>query len=512
MSEPPQLIFPEGIHARFINFQNYVRARFHPDQTMFLICALSGSYFPRPQVQHGALFNQKSCIYQIPDEILLMVFLFTEFAPIPLDSSLTTAEAWNWAKLIYAATSVCSRFYTILGGAAEFWNLIIFTPFGRKDDSDVVRSMIWRSRERPLRIVWDCEGTRLVASTACVNSLRSIDMARICTLSIRLTAQGTRMTAGVFEYFRPLPFLCETLIECHDGCADIPFIPSGVSTTALTVSSLSRIANFDFHFHVNFPQRLATTLLSLTLQVLISPYDLNNYLFQCTALQHFEWVISADPYHFSPIPPLEEEGGEAHPRNPVLYLPKTLNSIVIAHPFLVPRLHGRSLKHARLDVHDHKQLEISNWEDWFLETPHVPRLKTLWLSCTCIATNGMLEGMVNSAALNLKHINLGVQVNSPKGVLYAVKTLRRAPALSLQSISFGIYPQMRFHAMWEKAAMELRRLLAERGDLHIRSACVNRRLPKPIQNLIDQQEDNYERIILHSVSGIPEFYRMMKEL
>ena len=435
-----------------------------------------------------------------------MIFLFCDFAPVPLERPLTIAAAWKRARILAAATSVCSRFHAVLSSASEFWNVIIFTPLGRNHDADVLKRMIQRSGERPVQVVWDCKGTRVVASNACVEALCSVKTTRIHALSIRLTCKGTPLTAGVFEHrLGTLSLLRGTRVECHDECSKIPFIPSGASTTMLTIASNRAITNFERHVEVNLPARLATTLVSLRLEVFIRTRDLNDYLSHCTALQHLQWVTPALPLQF----PLDVQAAllEEEDHQPILSLPKTVTTVVIAHPILLPVLHAPSLTYARLDVHDHDQVLATNWEDWNIQTPHIPRLKSLWISCTCIATNGMLEAIVNSAARELEKVNLGVQKRFPKGVLYAINTLRRYHTPRLHSISFGIWPHSQFDLLWEKAAERLEMLLMERDSLRVHCVCINQRLPKPIRDLYQNTED---RIVLHSVPDLTCFYKTIR--
>ena len=244
----------------------------------------------------GALGNKHAHIYRLPVEILLMIFLFCEFSPVPLEQSLTMEESWKRARLLTSATSVCSRFHAVLKGASEFWNVIIFTPLGRTFDANVVKQMIQRSGHRPLHVVWDCMGTRVMASDACVDALCSVNRTRIRNISIRLTEKGTPLTTGVFEHrLGPLALLRATRIECHDKCPEIPFVPSGASTTMLTMSSRRHIVNLDRYIKVNFPSRLSTTLVSLVLKLSIRVRDLSDYLSRCLALQHLEWAVSPVP-------------------------------------------------------------------------------------------------------------------------------------------------------------------------------------------------------------------------
>jgi hypothetical protein len=452
--------------------------------------------------------NRRSHIFRVPVEVLVMIFLFCDFAPAPIEWLPTVDAAWERARLLAAATSVCSRFNTVLIGASEFWNVIIFTPMGRWYDVEVVKRMIRRSGERPFHVVWDCKGALEVASYACVDALLSVKTTRIHTLSIRLTYEGTSMTAGVFEHrLGPLSLLRATRIECHDGCTNIPFVPFSVSTTMVTIASYRSISDFERHVEVNLPARLTDTLVSLRLEVFMRTRDLNEYLSHCKALLNLEWAISTLPSQVS-LPALEEQA--FYDRQPVLSLANTVNTIVISHPILMPVLHGPSLKYARLDVHDHHQIQAVSWEDWNIETPRVPNLKMLWLSCPCIATNGLLDSMVYSAREELEHVNLGVQMNCPKGILYAINTFRRAYTPRLHFISFSIWPKKRFHTMWEKVAMRLEKLLVERDRIHVHVVYIKHRLPKPIIHLVLRRPD--DRIVLHSVPDIDRFYMESSDL
>jgi hypothetical protein len=460
----------------------------------------------------GARCNINTRIYRLPVEILLMIFLFCDFAPIPIEQSLTMEAAWNRARLLISATSVCIRFHAVLKSSPEFWNVRIFTPLGRRFDANVVKQMIHRSGKRPLHVVWDCKGTRITASEECVNALCSVNSTRIRTLSIRLTYKGTRVTNGVFEHrLRPLNLLRATRIECHDRCPEIPFVPSGASTTMLTIMSrCNNIVNFDRYIEVNLPSRLATTLVSLRLKLSIRTRDLKEYLLRCIALRHLEWVVSKFPY-FLTLPELhDEQDDDDYSRKPFLSLPETLDSVVIIHPILVPILHAPSLTHARMDVHDDHNIQVEGWEDWDLEMPHVPRLKTLWLSCPCIVTNGLFEAMVDSAALELEKVNIGVQKHTPNGVLYCVNTLRHSHTPRLHTISFGIWPHDNFHTMWDKVAMRLENLLAERHSLRVHSVFVNDRLPNSIQDLVLRLPK--DRIVLHSAPDFARLYKTMRDL
>jgi hypothetical protein len=462
-----------------------------------------------------AVGNLHAHLYKVPVEILLMIFLFCDFAPISIEQPMTISAAWDRAILLAAATSVCSRFHSVLTGASEFWNVIIFTPLGRKNDAEVVKLMIKRSGERPVHVIWDCKGTRVVASNFCVEALLSFITTRIHFLSIRLTPQGTPMTVGVFEHrVRPLAMLRRTRIECHNMCTEIPFIPCGASTTMLTIARRRYIVHFDRHIAVNLPPRLTTTLVSLRLEVSIRIKYLNYYLSHCIALVNLEWDTSTEPSEI-PLPALlamheeEDEDDDDRSLKPVLLLPKTVNTVTISHPALVPILNAPSLTHALLDLHDHHELQVINWEDWDIDMPHVPCLKSLRFSCTCMATNGLLEAMVNSAAEQLEHLNMGVQTHRPKGVIYAINALRRSHTPRLQSVSIGINPHHHFHVLWEKVAMRLEKLLAERDDLRVHLACVNYRIPFPIMNLLRHTEN---RIVLHDTNDFTQFYETTRNL
>jgi hypothetical protein len=63
----------------------------------------------------------------------------------------------------------------------------------------------------------------------------------------------------------------------------------------LTMSSRRHIVNLDRYIKVNFPSRLATTLVSLVLKLSIRVRDLSDYLSRCLALQHLEWAVSPVP-------------------------------------------------------------------------------------------------------------------------------------------------------------------------------------------------------------------------
>jgi hypothetical protein len=108
-----------------------------------------------------------------------MIFLFCEFSPVPLEHYMTTEESWKRARLLTSAMSVCSQFHAVLKCASDFWNVLIFTPLGRMCDTNVVKQMIQRSEKRPLHVVWDCKGTRVIASDACVDALCSFNSTRI---------------------------------------------------------------------------------------------------------------------------------------------------------------------------------------------------------------------------------------------------------------------------------------------------------------------------------------------
>jgi hypothetical protein len=370
-------------------------------------------------------------------------------------------------------------------------------------DTDIVKHIIQRSGERLVHVVWDCRGHRNVMCTPCVDALRSVNLRRICTISIRLSYRGTSPTAVVFDSLGPLPSLHATHVECHDTCHEVAFIPCGPLTTFLAITSECCITNFNRHVEVNFPLRLATTLVSLRINISVSTADLNDYLWNCRALLHFEWEISSSPVQI-PFPPLDEEDGDMKQH---LFLPRTVNNVVVSHPILVPLLHAPSLTHAKLDIHDHDQIDITPWEDWNIETTHVPRLKSLWLSCPCIATDGILEGMVRSAAQELEELNLGVQIYFPKGVLYAANALRRFHTPKLRSISFGIWPHPHFHAMWSRVATRLVNLLTQRDILHVHCAFVSHHIPTPIQELFGQY-----RIVPHVVDDVPHLRQTMKYL
>jgi hypothetical protein len=382
----------------------------------------------------GVLGNLHTHLYHVPVEILLLIFLFCDFAPVPAEKPITIAAAWKRARLLTSTASVCSRFHAVLSCASEFWNVIIFTPLGRRGDSYVLKRMIERSGERPVQVVWDCRGMRMVTCNTCVEALCSVEKTRIHSISIRLTSRGILPTTGVFEQrFRPLAMLRATRIECHEGCSEIPFVPSGASTTVITIASNHHRSIYNIHSHmeVNLPARLAITLVSLRLEVLIRSRNLNYYLSRCISLKHLEWVIPTVPAQLPldtlPVMPEDDdydENEEDRDHQPVLFLPKTVKTVVISHPFLVPVLHAPSITHARLDVHDHGQLQVTNLGEWLLDAPHVPRLENLWISCPCIALDGILDAMVKSAAGALERVNLGVQMHTPKGLLYSIHTFR----------------------------------------------------------------------------------------
>jgi hypothetical protein len=431
-------------------------------------------------------------------EILLIIFLFSDFGPVPSsERPIEADEAWKRARLLVEASSVCSRFYGVLRAASEFWNIIIFTPMRRTCDTDIVKQIIRRSGERPVHVVWDCRGHLDVMCTPCVDALRLVNTARICTISIRLTSRGASPTAVVFDSLIPLKSLHSSHVECHEGCSEVPFIPCGPLTTFLTITPECCITNLNRHVKVNLPLRLATTLVSLRIHISISTADLNHYLGFCRALLHLEWEISSSPS-------LDEEDGDMKQH---LFLPPTVKNIVVSHPILVPLLHAPSLTHAKLDIHDHDQIEVTPWEEWNIDTIHVPRLKSLWLSCPCIATNGLLEGMVESSAEELEELNLGVQMRCPKGVLCAANALRRFHTPRLRSISFGIWPHSHFHGMWGRVATRLANLLTERDTLRVHCAFFLHHIPTPIEELVEQY-----RIVPHVVRDFSHFRETMKYL
>jgi len=162
------------------------RASSHPTEWD---CALSHPNQPtytdtqsllRNQSQHGdrglgAPVNRRAHLYRVLVEILLMIFFFCDFAPVPLEQHLLATAAWKHVRLLGAATLVCCRFHAILTGASEFWKVIIFMLMGRMCDTNVVKQMIWHSGERPVHIVWDCKGTHTVVYNACVNALCSVN-------------------------------------------------------------------------------------------------------------------------------------------------------------------------------------------------------------------------------------------------------------------------------------------------------------------------------------------------
>jgi hypothetical protein len=440
-----------------------------------------------------------------------MIFLLCGVYPIRLDAPLTFTEAWNRYKLLFSAASVSRRFRAVLTGASDLWTSIIFAPF-RRGDVDVVKHMVEWSRGRPLHVLWDCRGIRAHASTACVETLCAIDKERVYTLSIRLSHQGMDLTSGVFENrFRPLQKLRKTVIKCHDGCLKVPFVPCVPSTTDITISSISPITQLNRYVEIEFPFPSSNNIQSLTLQVLVSHNVLEEYLTHCGALRHLEWVIPVDPSSdFEwPMPDEGDEEFETHKFS--LSLPKRLSSLKISHPFLVPVLCGEGLTNVRLDVHDHRDQENTQYENWFVtDPPHVPRMRKFSISCTCLAMNRVFGDMFHSARLVLEDVKLGViSARLPETLLAALELLHSAP--SLVSISFGVYPCVAFHGRWSDVVMRMEELLAESNGLFFHVACVERQLPTSMEDLIDSGRDG-NRVIIHYFAETSQLYRKIRNL
>jgi hypothetical protein len=434
-----------------------------------------------------------------------MIFFFSDFAPIPSsEGPIGAGEAWERAKLLTEATSVCSRFCGVLREASEFWNVVIFTPMGMRRYDDIVKHIIRRSGQRLIHVVWDCRGHRNVISTPCVESLHSVNITRICTVSIRLSSRCTSPTAGVFDTLIPLPSLRATHVECHDGCTEVPFVPYGPLTKFLTIASECLITNLDRHVEVYFPPRLAATLLSLTIHISIDTTDMNDYLSEFRALLHLEWSICSPPTHIS----FTQLVGEPD-RKQVLFLPKTLKTVFVSHPTLVPILRAPSLTHVQLDIHDHQQIDVTPWEGWNLYGAQIPLVKSIWLSCPCIATNGVLDGMLDSAAEELEELNIGVEAYCPQAILFTANALRRLHTPLLRSISFGILPHPRFHGMWGRVATRFGNLLTECHGLRIHCAFISDFFPTPMNGLVEQYGD---RFVLHAVPDEACLRETMKDL
>jgi hypothetical protein len=64
--------------------------------------------------------------------------------------------------------------------------------------------------------------------------------------------------------------------------------------------------------------------------------------------------------------------------------------------------------------------------------------------------------------------------------------------------------------MWDKVAMRLENLLAERHSLRVHSVFVNDRLPNSIQDLVLRLPK--DRIVLHSAPDFARLYKTMRDL
>jgi hypothetical protein len=499
-------------------------------------CAGISDAINRTKLEDRRNWNYRQPLYMLPGEVLSSIFAYCEFGRvIDIDNPMSADAAWSRAQLLAASLTVCHHFFTTLLAFSAHWNVLIATPYGRPNDANILRKMIQRSGTLPIQLVWDCHGRRRIHSNDCVHAVLSLYGARIRSLTIRHSSRAASLTAGVLssrgqlESLRAIRFECEPLYGLYDT---VPIVPSGD-----WMASLSRTVRHGLQSVYSERRAIASVFLgpqSVPIGIPLFSSIVWEFSSRCRALHTFEWVV-----------PIRGPGSYGC-HDPILFLP-AVETVVISHPTLMGDLHplvqshddeedgddekhDETLKNHRLKRDDEEnnhtapiQRDEDEVTDGDEETPHTlriklddgeqetirtHRLKRLRLSCPCIGTNELLNAILELEP-ELEELNLGTQKNRPDTIIHFLDNIQHIHAPRIRKITFGIWPDRRFHPMWHDVITPLAQLLTRHRDVCLHCVFVKEAIPECVKNLLDRHSDS---VVQHNVRDIHSLQKAIKKL
>lgn len=246
----------------------------------------------------------------LPLEIIMIIFSFCDFRPMPITDEITVEEAVARVKALSRATRVCRSWYKFITTCPQFWTIALFA-FDSNSDAGIRMGELYirRSVNRVIHLVilsavcpkraltdFDCTMDGHWNRVQCLSFRDSCDPSVVASLPLHPRRRQLSLV-DLLSQEHIVKSLCRLRIESTKGHTVKSLVPKSPLLVSLTLmadpSDVCRLPSRNAIFPPNANAN-AACLTSVKLGLAFPTEDVRMFLNQCKALEVFEWMSPDD--------------------------------------------------------------------------------------------------------------------------------------------------------------------------------------------------------------------------